>query len=366
MPQLTTRLLLVSVAVVISMVLGSAATALAAQRTFVSGNGSDADPCLINSPCRSFDAALLQTDANGEIIALDSAGYGAVVVSKSVSIIAPPGVYAGITAFPTSPNGNGITIGGNSKVVLRGLSINGQGGTNGIHVFGNAVVHIENCVVSNLFNNGIHVSGLIGSPKVFIGGTTVRDNGNDGIYVSGSATVHVDHVRSERNGGSGVYVVDGPLVTVSFGVIAGNDFNGVRAHSSNGVSTTTVTIDDSTVSGNGSTGVYGDAWAAGNLTRIRTARSTITLNSTGVAAESLNGGSVVATVSENLLTDNVSGSGIVAYGGNATLTASSNSVSGGAVGLRQAFGALFRTRSNNVVQDNATDVSGTTTFVAGD
>jgi hypothetical protein len=94
----------------------------AAQRTFVSGNGSDTNPCSISAPCRGF--AQTRTPIPTAIVARLSR-YGPVTINKSVSIISPPGVYAGITVF----SGDGVVVaGGGIKVVLRGLSINGQGG----------------------------------------------------------------------------------------------------------------------------------------------------------------------------------------------------------------------------------------------
>ena len=102
-----------------------------AQRTFVASAGNDANPCSIVAPCHSFAAALAQTNSGGEIVALDSAGYAPVDIFGSVSIIAPAGVYAGITAF----SGWAIRIGGsNLRVLLRGLTINALGGTDGVFV----------------------------------------------------------------------------------------------------------------------------------------------------------------------------------------------------------------------------------------
>ena len=70
-----------------------------AQRSFVSANhGNDANPCTVTLPCRNFAAAIAQTVAGGEVIVLDSGGYGPVTIGQSVSIIAPAGIYAGITA----------------------------------------------------------------------------------------------------------------------------------------------------------------------------------------------------------------------------------------------------------------------------
>src|SRR5882672_8829582 len=100
------------------------------QRTFVSAHtGSDASPCGPTLPCRSFGAAMALTLAGGEIIVLDSGGYGVVTIDKSVSIISPAGVYAGVSAF----SGKAITISTASlTVVLEGLTLNGLGGANGI------------------------------------------------------------------------------------------------------------------------------------------------------------------------------------------------------------------------------------------
>ena len=46
------------------------------QRTFVASTGDDGDPCSLSLPCRSFAAAILQTNAGGEVVVLDSGGYG--------------------------------------------------------------------------------------------------------------------------------------------------------------------------------------------------------------------------------------------------------------------------------------------------
>ena len=62
--------------------------------------------CSLAFPCRSFDAAIAQTLLGGEVIVLDSAGYGPAVISQSVSIIAPPGVYGGVTVF----SGTGLVV----------------------------------------------------------------------------------------------------------------------------------------------------------------------------------------------------------------------------------------------------------------
>src|SRR2546425_807205 len=101
----TSKLILSSVLFTLIITLPAAA----APRTFVSGLGNDANPGSITSPKRTFASALTATDAGGEIIVLDSAGYGPVAISQSVSIISPLGVYAGVTV--TSGNGIDVSIG---------------------------------------------------------------------------------------------------------------------------------------------------------------------------------------------------------------------------------------------------------------
>jgi hypothetical protein len=93
-------------AVLAMLVAFAASSASAIPRTFVASSGKDTHACTRAQPCRGFAAALALTDAGGEIVVLDSAGYGPVTIDKSVSIVAPPGVYAGISVL----SGDGITI----------------------------------------------------------------------------------------------------------------------------------------------------------------------------------------------------------------------------------------------------------------
>jgi hypothetical protein len=88
------------------------------------------------------------TNLGGEVIVLDSAGYGTILnLTGSISIIAPQGVYAGISVF----SGDGITInaGASDTVILRGLTVGNEGSTgNGIVFNSGGTLHIEDCVVS--------------------------------------------------------------------------------------------------------------------------------------------------------------------------------------------------------------------------
>src|SRR5216117_1866651 len=130
-------------------------TTEAQTRTFVSGLGSDANPCTRLSPCRSFQRAHDVVVAGGEVIAVDSAGYGPITITKSVSIIGD-GNYAGIN----TSSGNGVTIvTAGITVNLRSLIIAGLGtATNGINVTSVGNLHVEECVISGFAGLGIDVS----------------------------------------------------------------------------------------------------------------------------------------------------------------------------------------------------------------
>ena len=190
----------------LAMLLVSGLAGATAQRTFVSASGVDNPACSIGAPCRTLGAAITATSSDGEVLVVDSAGYGPVTITKSVSIIVPAGVYGGITVT----SGNGVTINApGATVVLRGLSINGQGGANGILVQAAARVRIENCVVSNMAAQGIYDQAANG--EVIVLDTISRDNGDGGFaVVAANATIVLDHVRSEHNANVGFYIAPTP------------------------------------------------------------------------------------------------------------------------------------------------------------
>src|SRR5882672_11712612 len=75
-----------------------------ATRTWVSGAGDDVNPCSRTAPCKTFAGAISKTAAGGEIDALDPGGFGAVTITKSITIDAC--CMAGILAAGT----NGVTV----------------------------------------------------------------------------------------------------------------------------------------------------------------------------------------------------------------------------------------------------------------
>ena len=57
-----------------------------ATRTWVSGVGDDANPCSFTAPCKTWAGAISKTAAGGEIDALTDGGFGAVTITKAITI----------------------------------------------------------------------------------------------------------------------------------------------------------------------------------------------------------------------------------------------------------------------------------------
>jgi hypothetical protein len=249
-------------------------------------------------------------DPNGEVIVLDSAGYGSFTVVKSVSVIAPQGVYAGISVF----TGDGVTVsaGINDKVVLRGLTINGQGGINGIHVTTGGETFIEDCTVANLMG--------------------------DGILVEGGSAVHIARVVARKNNASGILVLPSTATTI------------------------TATLVDSTLTGNAGDGFGALTFNAGSTIDAAVSRVAASYNDKGLQANSTNTGTVTMAVVNSVATENGS-YGVGATGTNTTVSVSGSSLGGNIVhDLLQSSSAVLRTAGNNALTGRgAADVSGTLT-----
>lgn len=169
------RLLTAVVALMGAALIASPAAAQAT-RTWVSGVGDDVNPCSRTAPCKTFAGAISKTAAGGEISVLDSGGFGAVTITKSISIVAE-GNEGGILASLT----NGITINSATAVVyIRGLIIEGKGdGLNGINIVAAKSVLIEDTVIHGFRATGpANGAGIkaAGTAKVTVVGSTLADN----------------------------------------------------------------------------------------------------------------------------------------------------------------------------------------------
>ena len=177
---------------VLFLILALLATgASAAQRTFVKSDGVDTNPCSLPQPCRTFGAAMLLTNFGGDIVTLDSAGYGPVTITQPVSILVPSGVYAGVSVNGGQVDGIVVDIAnGGGPVYLRGLQINGQGGTNGVRINRGGRVILESVSISGFYNSGGGHAILDNSTSPYtelvLRNVVIRD-GDNGVVVDGTA-----------------------------------------------------------------------------------------------------------------------------------------------------------------------------------
>ena len=152
----------------------------------MSGGGTDAGTCERTAPCRTFGYAITQTNAKGEIVAIDSSGYGPVTITKSISLIAPKGVHAGIS--PSS--GNAITsTRARDKVVIKNLYLNGGNGAgNGIVANTAGAVEVDDTTAA--VRDRWDVPGTARQQPhaaVSVSDSVTRDNGATGLAFVGSS-----------------------------------------------------------------------------------------------------------------------------------------------------------------------------------
>src|SRR6476646_9109953 len=124
-----------------------------ATRTWVSGVGDDANPCSRTAPCKTFAGAISKTAPGGEINVIDSGGYGAVTITKALTI-AGDGAMASVLVSGT--NGIIVAAGASDIVILRNLHLNGIGsGLNGIRYLSGAELHVEDSEIRRFSQQGV-------------------------------------------------------------------------------------------------------------------------------------------------------------------------------------------------------------------
>src|SRR5690349_3189428 len=156
-----------------------------ASRTWVSGVGDDANPCSRTAPCKTFAGAISKTAAGGEIDALDPAGYGAVTITKAITIDGGGGQVASVLVAGT--NGIVVQAGPSDVVILRNLRINGisgsgNGGINGIRFLAGKDLNVENCFIFGFTTNGIDIAlNQATQASAHILNTVIKNVGGVGI-----------------------------------------------------------------------------------------------------------------------------------------------------------------------------------------
>lgn len=292
------------------------------QRTFVSVTGNDANPCSVTLPCRSFGTAMAQTTAGGEVIVVDSGGYGPVTINQPVSITAPAGVYAGVSVG----SGTGIVVNPGAGIVnLTGLSVIGLGGAYGIDYQSGDTLRLNNIVVS-----GLSAAGLSGhlstSGNIVIRNSAFLNNGFFGIDLqtsSGSLAVSIERTLVEGN---------------AYGLNLTDNVVGVVA--------------DTTIRNNSAGGAFIQALSAGTTNKVTLQRCTISRNYFGLGlGGTLVGTSTIIEVADSEISDNANAAVFTEFFGTAYFT--NTKITRNGVGIDTAtFGGNAISFGDNIVIAN--------------
>jgi Right handed beta helix region len=315
-------------AVLVLGVLALPGTALAqATRTWVSGVGDDANPCSRTAPCKTFAGAISKTAAGGEINALDPGGFGAVTITKAITI-SGVGVTAGVLVSGT--NGIVVAAGPTDRVTLEGLDIDGLAASpDGIKYTSGARLTVEDSQIYG-FGVGIDFESTTAGSKLTIDNTRIHDNTGDGVLVAppsgvgGAAVLENDQLDGNGCGVAvGVEGVATPTVTNC----------GLASTETTPATGATVAVADSSISSNTGAGVLANGSGAKGIL------STDLITGNGTGLDPVNGGSIVELGANNSVL------------GNTTDGTPTSTVSTGAVGPAGTNGANGANGKNGAAGD---------------
>jgi hypothetical protein len=288
----------------------------AAQNTqsWVASTGSDANACTRAAPCATFNGAYAKTNAKGWIFCVDRGNYGPIETSRAVSIDCEPGgiVVPGVAGIAIRLNG-----GANDVVTLRGLELEGDysNGSSGIQIVDAGKVFIDRVTIRNFGHAGISAQH---GTQVFVTDTTITGNGGNGGASNGGLVFDV--------GPDFVYNIKAVLTRVT---IAGNRGDGIVARTLStlvGSSSVSVTVRDSTISGN----VRGVAVLAGSSANAK-------------------------MVLEGVQVSGNSGAGLFAQNARGTIVANDARITGNATGVSTASSGKVLSAGGNVLIGNGSD-----------
>lgn len=215
-----------------------------ASRTWVSGVGDDANPCSRTAPCKTFAGAISKTAAGGEIDALDPAGFGALTITKAITIDGGGGQVASVLVSGT--NGINVSAGPSDVVILRNLRFNGIGtGLTAINFIAGSALVIENCAIYDFTTAGVGAS-TSATAKLFVTNTTIT-NTVIGINLAptGNLSGQVDRSNIQVMSTAGIKATGPANVSTSNSAVS-NAATGVLAGSGS-----VLAVDSSQINNNG-------------------------------------------------------------------------------------------------------------------
>jgi Right handed beta helix region len=231
-----------------------------ATRTWVSGVGDDANPCSRTAPCKTWAGAISKTAPGGEIDALDPGGFGAVTITKSLTLDGGGGQVA--STLVGGSNGVVFQAGATDILVIRNVRFQGVFGNGTTSAPGLSAIVFNSgkmLVVDNCDITGFSVNGITVAANAFaaINNTRIENVANAGINATAtSAQIEVDNTRIYGSK-FGVALGAGNKLLFSRSVSSNASTAGLEADAGG------LTINDSVISYN-ATGISGSSQSFGN------------------------------------------------------------------------------------------------------
>jgi hypothetical protein len=253
-----------------------------ATRTWVSGVGDDVNPCSRTAPCKTYAGAISKTAKDGEISTLDPGGFGAVTITKSITINGGNGGQGYGSSLASLVNGIIVNITDpadvRKSVKLDWLNINGAStGLDGIRWVAGNTLHIENTLIDGFTGDGVDVAfSALNNTAFSMRNVTIRNCVGAGVKMNANTTGTTGFTFNNiqiTKCGNAIDAQNGSRGTVTSSTLALST-NGVSA--TEGASNTEVNLVDTTISSN----VTGINVAGGAVARI--ARCLITQNVTSL------------------------------------------------------------------------------------
>jgi hypothetical protein len=299
--------LVASLAAAALLCVASGSPSYAQTTTFISGSGSDGNPCTPAQPCRTLFHALGAAGNGGTVTCLDAGPYlQAFTTSNSYTldcrgVLYTVGSLFGIGTFPGSA----------PVVTIRNVIFDGSAGGGGaFQVTGGRVV-LENCTFQNFAaspGEAVQFAPTIAGAHLTITDSVFTNNGlagsGGGVIVQPAAGITAGVVieRTQITGNTYGIVANGfgsgtALVEVRNSTIANSVFDGIWAVTQG--TTASVVVEHSASVRNGGSGA--NAQGAGAYVSLRD--STVDWNATGLTTSS---GGLVLSYQNNLIAGNLS------------------------------------------------------------
>jgi hypothetical protein len=302
--------LLILLGLVCAVVLPAAPAQAQATRTWVSGVGDDVNPCSRTAPCKTFAGAISKTAAGGEINCIDPGGFGALTITKAITIDCA-NTEAGVLVSGT--NGFVVNAGTADIVTLRGLDIIGTvvgPGLSGIVFNTGKALLVEKCTIREFLSAGSF--GILfqptGASGLYVSDTTIANNGSGST--GGAINIKPSGTGTAR-------------ATIS-GVSAFSNVAGIIADGSATTGESVIHVSNTVSAGAAAAGILVTTPASGGgSTAIAVDRSSLINNATGASAT---GPKSSVFLTNTTIFGNTSG--LVASAGS-TLSYKTNNINGG-------------------------------------